>query len=384
METSKRDYSGELVTITPTFTLPITLTENHPVLVKRFIKNGKKQILQSHTVGDLEISGGHIRKLWIKAGELLLSDQILIPKCTRIGVPRKYIEFGKYNKMTKGPKANKIPDKVIIDDDLMWLVGLYIAEGWISRQSTLTMNQKTEKEILNKAANIINEKLNLTSRYKSGLSVYHLVVDSKSLGVMLDDMIGSGARNKHLPEFWNSLSDSHLASLIRGCWIGDGTTRGIVKYTTISETLARQIHQALLRFDILSTIKYAEYDNAFRLIIPVKYHDRFFSLMNWKKPSLNEYTGYCRHKSKENKWGFWIGIDKIDRMKYNGPVYNLNIETPNSFNIDGVAIHNCKLAKQHGFPVMVNSRVFCNHESQFTEVGPEGLVTSLRSAGDVS
>ena len=44
----------------------------------------------------------------------------------------------------------------------------------------------------------------------------------------------------------------------------------------------------------------------------------------------------------------------------------------------------CKMAKQHGFPVMVHSRVFANHESQFTEVGPQGLITSLRSAGDVT
>lgn len=44
----------------------------------------------------------------------------------------------------------------------------------------------------------------------------------------------------------------------------------------------------------------------------------------------------------------------------------------------------CKLAKQHGFPVMVHSRVFANHESQFTEVGQEGMVTSLKAAGDVS
>lgn len=44
----------------------------------------------------------------------------------------------------------------------------------------------------------------------------------------------------------------------------------------------------------------------------------------------------------------------------------------------------CHLARQHNFPVMVNSRVFCNHESQFTEVGPEGLMTSLRSAGEVN
>lgn len=44
----------------------------------------------------------------------------------------------------------------------------------------------------------------------------------------------------------------------------------------------------------------------------------------------------------------------------------------------------CKLAKQHGFPVMLHSRVFANHESQFTEVGPKGMETSLRSAGDVA
>ena len=44
----------------------------------------------------------------------------------------------------------------------------------------------------------------------------------------------------------------------------------------------------------------------------------------------------------------------------------------------------CKLAKQHGFQVQLHSRVFANHESQFTEVGPDGLVTTLRSSGDVA
>ena len=44
----------------------------------------------------------------------------------------------------------------------------------------------------------------------------------------------------------------------------------------------------------------------------------------------------------------------------------------------------CKLAKQHGFAPMIHSRVFANHESQFTEVGPQGLETSLKSAGDVN
>ena len=47
----------------------------------------------------------------------------------------------------------------------------------------------------------------------------------------------------------------------------------------------------------------------------------------------------------------------------------------------------CKLAKQHGFPIQLHTRVFSNHESQFTEIGPDPnnpLLTSLRSAGDVS
>lgn len=339
-----RDYDGDMVNADAHYST-IKTTPNHPILTKRG---------------------------WIPADELSKEDYVFYP-IPEICEDLKELNLNEFNHKTEydnklkwkcGSEPNYLPEIVNIDVDLSYLLGILIAEGYISRQSTITMH-KNEIGIINKCQQILLDKLNQKSSHKLQGNTLHLVTTSKPLYRFLSKEIGEGARNKHLPTFWASLSKENLASLLRGYFDGDGHIVDKHSYsaTTVSEMLARQIQEALIRLGILSSLRKKEHTYcishgerkecgvAWIITIPTCFRKEFLKIL-YNKEYDKPFTGYGSvEKTKE---GFWVKIKKLNKEHYTGKVYNLSVLDDNSYIVNGIAVHNCKKVRKMGLPILVN------------------------------
>ena len=354
-----REYNGSLAKITPAYGLPIWLTEEHPILVSRYVENGKFLRVKSHLrhySGELVIPLGNIRNLWVPAKDVRTTDLVFMPKPPRrAGRYKTRWDLRKYNRMIKGPNPNLLPNYVEIDQDLMFLLGLYISEGGIGRQSSIT---NANSSLLERAREIIGNKFNLNARFKD----IHLIVDSRAFGNFLREKIGEKARGKKFPQSWTQLTDKCLAALIKGCWVGDGSlyppsVKTLIQYNTTSPILARQIHQALLKLNILGSLVTNE--RGYSITLPSRSQPRFLKVMGWENKIRG--SNHANWHYRETGRGFWIRVKSTTKVPYKGLIYNLEIETPNTFNADGIAIHNCRKAGEYGFKPLVVGEIRARH-----------------------
>ncbi|CAN5315499.1 hypothetical protein BH18ACT5_BH18ACT5_15930 [soil metagenome] len=132
----------------------------------------------------------------------------------------------------KGAKAS-LPARILIGEDIAWLLGLYLAEG--SRRRNQVAFSNTDQAILDRVETILRTLGQPTSR-SSGVvvacsGVFSLVV--KNLG------FGAGARSKRIPEAVMGWPRPLLESFFQGFEDGDGSQDvGRVSLWTSSESLA--------------------------------------------------------------------------------------------------------------------------------------------------
>ncbi len=143
------------------------------------------------------------------------------------------------------------PYSLPVTDELMRLIGYYVAEG-----------HGTDKYFILSAGDeeIVHDIESIISFF--GLSVWHRPesVDYQCSSALwtawLGSVCGKKSRGKRLPLFWPRLSDKHLSQLLRAYFSGDGGVDGLaVTCSTVSRMLASEIATALLRFGIAARIR---------------------------------------------------------------------------------------------------------------------------------
>jgi len=344
----KRNVDEELISITPRYGLPILVTKNHEILAKsNIINTGRPRIALMH------------------ASELKVGDKVFIPKLkfeNRQGI--EYTEIDKLLGTHKGININKesiwwnsahsnsLKGKRIISltPDVMLLFGFYIAEGsnsYSGRQINFAFN-KDELNIADHIVKTLKNEFNVNSKIrkvtKNGISVD---ANSKTLSLLFPMLFGKGAHNKHLPYFFNELNEEQLLNLIKGCWLGDGHAE---RYSTVSKILAHQIRLSLLKLGILSSIKKTN-DGRYTITIAGLSKSVFKNKFNIKSdvPYIGKYNvretnelhpHYNINLKRSRNGGFWIPIDKIEKIHYHGPVYDLTVKENSSYLVEGITVHN--------------------------------------------
>lgn len=171
---------------------------------------------------------------------------------------KEYIEL----KHTERHEASKIPRKIKIDNDLLWLLGLIIAEGNAQYGNRLQRLRITSNhEFLFKAQKIIKNKFNITSQLYLDSSL--LFVGSRLLCLVIKHCFeipfDSKSFKRYVPEWIFQLSVLKLKHFLKGLWDGDGyhkNTRkeGRLIFSTSSKQLANDLTLLLLRFGVAGTI----------------------------------------------------------------------------------------------------------------------------------
>ncbi|KKT26549.1 MAG: 2-oxoglutarate ferredoxin oxidoreductase subunit beta [Parcubacteria group bacterium GW2011_GWA2_43_9b] len=344
-KTTKRDYSGEVITIKNKLG-NIRLTPDHLILAvklppgHKFLRTkNKKQLIPA----------------WYHAEELRKGDIALYP----ILKEKNHLRYKTINisKSQWDFTSKKVPNKILINSDLLRLFGYFLSEGHVQDRPSrtfisFTLNIK-ENEIVNDIRKISKFFFNLDVAIRRLPERKTVVVDlySARLARFFKEMFKNGAENKIIPDFIMNLSPERQKPLIYGLWKGDGClnlkragARG--GYVTISHELAQQIKILLLRQKIVPSIyidkkkkiQGVNHKEAYRIhvgqrdsliklcsILGVKYIPRSY-------PSVDSWfdENFC-----------YTPITQIKKFNYRGLVYNLEVPGSHSFTSEAFCLHNC-------------------------------------------
>ena len=372
-----RPYKGHLYTInTLGGAMPVTSTHDHqyyviPKISTKTVRLGRDgydadryQTLVSpsslKTKKQLfKIASVNRTPSWKPAHELTRGDSILTPvdvsveDVEDIALSPFYMEGAKYH----------LPESVKVSNDLLWLLGLYAAEG---SKCSLTKGKvdftidSRKPHLIQEIVRIMKESFSLDAKIyekKDSLAV-SVTISSIEFYAFIDSLFDSGAFNKSVPQFIKRLPVEKQSYFLKGYFLGDGYTRlrdghRSISCSTISPSLAQDIVNIFYRMEINPSLTlYPENTDAngvrhqqwysielnagvaselYRFI----YQDEVLSIGNDMRRMKDFYFIH------DGIFYMKQSITKVDSVPYDGNVYCLNVPGDHSFVAQGLAVHNC-------------------------------------------
>ena len=162
---------------------------------------------------------------------------------------------------TSNSFVSHIPDKIPLDNDFGFLVGIYLAEGL----ATLTyVSISNNDEIIRKRVTDWCDRYGIThhlvtsvgKNVRNGTS-NDLKIHSTLLARLFLEISGTGSSNKRVPEFAYNAPTEFIKGLIDGYFSGDGTVSkddGVVSVGSVSEQLITGISFLLSYYGVFGRI----------------------------------------------------------------------------------------------------------------------------------
>jgi hypothetical protein len=253
--------------------------------------------------------------------------------------------------------VHKIPPEIPLDEDFLFLAGLYIAEGHVSYSKSRpnsaslcwTFNKK-ETELIEQTKNLFAKVFanQLSDTLNEANNTYQLYLGTTITARFFKNLFGDGCYNKRVPDEFVNLPLEKQRALLQGIFKGDGHLRkrggreGGAEYIleTTSRRLAEQIFSILLRFNTLPGFKITE---SRKKNESIQYKITLF------RKDISKVFPEIKFDSEQvtYKRGFVLGdfafvpIVEIKRRLFRGYVYNIEVEEDHSYAANFVAIKNC-------------------------------------------
>lgn len=374
-----REYEGNFYIIKVQGGLPLTVTENHKffILTKEQLQNYIQYPLVSF-INDINFQH---EKLSIKQ---------MIKRNLRQYIPHeieaKNIKVGDYVISSIDETINDIQEmdinfvyqeqckkhlqsyKLQITNELLELIGIYIAEGSLHINigidfSLNIKNQYIQNKVEQYMFNIFGLIPYKHQNKNSDCIIYSYL--SKEIYILFNSWFQQGAKNKHIPNFIKYLPFSKQMHCIKGIFLGDGhiqeqlDKRNNKKYTriifnTISKQLIYDILHILNRNWINPLIKFKKsyidkigtnHQNSYYLYInnPIATYFKQFLLTNIEFKI--DYKIWRKTKCLPFEWNgkkyLKYPIKSIKSFYDKKQVYCLNVEKDHTFTICNIKVFNC-------------------------------------------
>lgn len=356
----EREYKGNLVSIKLSQLVDkVRLTADHKVYVvggARMYRNRYKYLSKRLNNYQKYLSIKKRReKIWtyfpiekLSAGNLKKGMSLLYPIDITV-TDFDTINLSDYitrKERAAGTQPRSIPLKLKVDDNLLKLLGYYIAEGSGHRAyirfSLGGHEQGFAKEIVRLIRKLFGIRASLHQRLK-GKNGLEITACNSVLANIFENLCGKGAGNKHVPFVFQQLPTKKQKILLGAIARGDGYTTKVGKrnltqrevITTISRTLSEQITDMLLRMNFYpSRTVFKEHSDK-----KGQHHNEAF-VVSW---AINPRVAKFHHKYEaEDGSTYWIlPVLGMSKRQFNGNVYNLTIEHDHSYVANTFAVANC-------------------------------------------
>src|SRR5215468_4115500 len=219
---------------------------------------------------------------------------------------------------------------VHVDEEIAWLLGMYIAEGSITdgRDVRFTLSAD-EQEYADRICAILRDRLWLTASktltdYEGrGDSWFSVRVDSEFFALWLQNNFSSGLDRKRVPQWMITADERVQAAFLKGVSDGEGTQINAqqTRITLSNETLVRQIFEIATRLGYYPTLR-ADHT-------PPNANVRLWSVAFG--PTYN--AGMAR--------GGFYRVREVELTEEYSTVYNLEVEEDHTYVANQVVVHNC-------------------------------------------
>ena len=328
----------------------IAATKEHPFWIKRRIG----------TRYPIQMSEGQ----WARAEEVRVGDYLLVPRfreeerenITTLDL-RSFIEQGADSKgrQTFGNRATK---EVPLNEDVAWLIGMYVAEGSASPSVRFTLSIEEQDYAARLIAILASIGHSATiSRNEEGHSM-SVNCGAVVLGRWLKAHCGEGAHTKHVPQvILRHANPGIRRAFLEGVVAGDGCiqqpkrhTRRVVTIGVVSQALIHDLVLLLAQDGIGGSVNQCVWKPR---QIGKSFCETETTLhrLNFCPDGVSYSTRQLNGKevrSWSHRWrpdddgdgGVWYPVKAVATQPYRGLVYNLS--TPTQTYIAGCfLVHNC-------------------------------------------
>jgi hypothetical protein len=245
-----------------------------------------------------------------------------------------------------------LPARIEITDELLWLLGLWVAEGCMherdGKSAYLTIS--CEPDVLDRAARVFEEQLGLhVVRARSNASRPGAIFVHSKLLLRLMDYLGFEGNRKRIPGWVLGLPLRRLKWFMEGYREGDGVHSGAQfergvrhAFVTVNDELKDDLIVALARFGVVPSV------GRYETQIKQKTGDRRYpfwtvTLCNVSPWNILEWDGGVVQKLNARTTGdlVWAPITAIDEVDATPLVYDFSVpEYENFWAGSGVWAHN--------------------------------------------
>lgn len=351
-KTFVRDYDGPAYFFkSHGFTsTPLLVTPGHPVLSRKRNTGGRTRFYRTTVVGR-----GLIQKmanlssleppLFADPSSLSQGDFMVLPQLKEESSHIPAVDMASRRKRYS----------LILRPDLMYLFGLWLAEGSAdTKRGEVSFSfHAREGEYLNQIDGITSKYLNVRATKKKSISKGNtlcVTVKCRALAFYLDSTFGRGAANKHIPWDWLELPTDLLTPLVRGLWYGDGSNHSSggyprFTYATVSPRLADFMELAFLKLRVpyrRHTAREKIDKNGVQYLQSYFFTGIDHSIMNKLLPLLSVPLAKEPHRTSWFDGNLYVfPIKEARTIRYSGNVHNLEVEGSNSYVVEGATLHNC-------------------------------------------
>lgn len=328
-----RDYDGDLIQLRLWGHTFLKLTPNHPVLTRR----------------------GYVR-----ADELTKNDWVAIPRYTPQQVSVVQTEghiqgevvqtkefwshrpYGRESREVPGtggiPWANfkKPSDFLDLTYGFGKILGYYLAEGSSSKSTlTWTFGRHEEHTLVADLVTLLDQELGLVGHVTFRPSTCDVKVNGKLWIRLFHSLCGRLAGHKRLHPDVMSGPEEFVRGVLEGWLAGDGYKQGGKPCgTTTSHDMALNMFDIANRLGMRPAILV---DKAPTNQKPDKWG--IVSKLPCYRLYLKSEADNSRVKLEDKT--MWRRVRRLDRVPYSGKVYNIGVETDNSYTAEGIGVHNC-------------------------------------------
>ena len=216
---------------------------------------------------------------WTRIIRMRDTARVPLPALRRLGVP---VPHGARVRLRSPGRSVSLPARVQMSDELLWLLGLWLAEGsWHESAHDSYLTLSADAELLERAATILERELgvHVVRAPASPDRAASLFVHSQLL-LRLMELLGFGGNAKRIPGWILGLPLARLKWFIEGYREGDGVHSGLRlaaavrhEFSTVHDELKDDLIVAFARFGLLA--------------------------------SVGRYESRIRHKTGERTYPFW-------------------------------------------------------------------------------
>ena len=377
-----RMYSGSIYVVQPLCGLPVGVTPDHRVLGSKRREGGSGRYKNNHLVPP---KTSFDEPQWIEAsrlhvGDYLATHRVILDAAT---VPISLMVWPPRTPVSSG-------ETIPLDEDLAWMIGIYLAEGFPGNKSAWFSLHANERSIADRIVDIAKKKFDCGSRIvPRGERNIRVGVYSVALRQFLVDFCGRGSARKKIDPSVMVWPSHFQKALVSGVFLGDGSfSGGRMTHTTTSIRLWGDIQILLRSFGVPFGVRIAhEHVGA-----DGTHHNEAYYLRIGRGTGLRELSEW---------YGPSVGGRDIRRVAVSGPyifapifsqvlqafrgkVYNLEVEESESYCIvGGITAHNClprdlEVWSQLGSPMAEVVRT--RHEMERDE-RVRSLMSTISAAG---